>query len=202
MAQILAQSTTLLQRYDQAAQRHPISTKVATCFVGFAAGDAVAQSISRPVRVQLTSEGLINGTARQQVEVDFLRVLRMALFGALIAAPQMHIFHGWMEKAVMPKNPTHPVAVLSKVALDQIINSPLGTVCFFAWTQALKGTPDQIGNTCRDKLWDTTRTGWCMWPAAQAANFLFVPLQYRIVFINVVAIAWTCILSKIGNESS
>lgn len=105
-------------------------------------------------------------------------------------------------QAVMPKNPTHPVAVLSKVALDQLINSPLGTVCFFAWTQTLKGTPEQIGTTCSDKLWDTTRTGWCMWPAAQAANFLFVPLQYRIVFINVVAIAWTCILSKIGNESS
>lgn len=100
MAQILAQSQTLLQRYEQAAQRHPISTKVATCFVGFAAGDVVAQCISRPVRVRITSEGLISGTEtlREKVEIDFFRALRMALFGALIAAPQMHVFHGWMEK--------------------------------------------------------------------------------------------------------
>jgi protein Mpv17 len=106
-----------------------------------------------------------------------------------------------LVQAVMPKNPTHPVAVLSKVALDQLINSPVGTACYFAWSQSLQGRPDQIATVCGEKLFDTTRTGWCMWPAAQAANFIFVPLQYRIVFINVVAIAWTCILSKIGNES-
>ena len=100
MAQILAQSTTLLSRYEQAAQKHPITTKVATCFVGFAAGDVVAQSISRPVRVSITTDGILTGTEtlRQKVEVDFVRALRMALFGALIAAPQMHIFHGWMER--------------------------------------------------------------------------------------------------------
>ena len=100
MAQILAQSTTLLSRYEQAAQRHPISTKVATCFVGFAAGDVVAQAISRPVRVSITTDGILTGTEslRQKVEVDFVRALRMALFGALIAAPQMHVFHGWMER--------------------------------------------------------------------------------------------------------
>lgn len=100
MAQILAQSTTLLSRYEQAAQKHPISTKVATCFVGFALGDVVAQSISRPVRVRITTDGIINGTEtlREKVEVDVFRALRMALFGALIAAPQMHMFHGWMEK--------------------------------------------------------------------------------------------------------
>lgn len=100
MAQILAQSATLLSRYEQAAQHHPISTKVATCFVGFALGDVVAQSITRPVHVNITTDGIIDGTEslRQKVSVDVWRAMRMALFGALIAAPQMHIFHGWMEK--------------------------------------------------------------------------------------------------------
>jgi hypothetical protein len=100
MSQILAKSTSLLQRYDQVAQRHPIATKVATCFVGFAVGDVVAQSISRPVRVSISSDGIINGTEtlRERVQVDVFRTLRMALFGALIAAPQMHLFHGWMER--------------------------------------------------------------------------------------------------------
>lgn len=101
---------------------------------------------------------------------------------------------------IMPKNPTHPVAVISKVAADHLVNSPLGTIAFFAWTQSLRGTPEQIPCEVSEKLVPTTMAGWRLWPAAQAVNFFIIPLQFRVVFINIVAVGWTCILSKIGNK--
>ena len=100
----------------------------------------------------------------------------------------------------MPLTPKHPAAVLSKVVIDQIVNSPLGTMTFFLWTQTLKGQPQNTLPEITEKLWPTTQASWRLWPAAQAFNFLVVPTHMRIVFINVVAILWTTILSRIGNE--
>lgn len=239
MAQILAKSTSYLRRYERAAQNHPLATKCATCLVGFAIGDVVAQSISRPPSVPITTDGITIRQASMFDGIDPLRTVRMALFGALIAAPQMHVFFHWLEKVrmahcnleqsgvnivleflskavpdqyscmlyramsdlqfIMPKNPTHPVAVASKVAADQLINSPIGTMTFFAWTQSLRGTPDRIPAEVSEKLVPTTLAGWRLWPAAQAVNFFLIPIQYRIIFINIVAVGWTCMLSRIGN---
>ena len=96
-------------------------------------------------------------------------------------------------------SPKHPVAILSKVVIDQFVNSPIGTMTFLAWTQSFKGCPQNTGAEIADKLWPTTQASWRLWPAAQVFNFVMVPAHLRIVFINVVAILWTSILSRMGN---
>lgn len=100
---------------------------------------------------------------------------------------------------VMPSTPGAPLAVLSKVFIDQTINSPIGTIAFFLWSRALKGEPAAAAKDVSEKLWPTTLTSWKLWPAAQALNFTLVPVQYRVIFINLVAVAWTCMLSSTVN---
>lgn len=36
--------------------------------------------------------------------------------------------------------------------------------------------------------------GWRLWPVAALINYRFVPLQFRVLFINVVALIWTTFL--------
>ncbi len=36
--------------------------------------------------------------------------------------------------------------------------------------------------------------GWRLWPLAALINYRFVPLQFRVLFINVVAFIWTTFL--------
>jgi Mpv17 / PMP22 family len=102
-------------------------------------------------------------------------------------------------QVIMPANPGHALAILGKVFVDQTINSPLGTVTFFAWSRAMKGQPDRAVKDVTEKLWPTTLASWRLWPVAQAVNFMMVPAQFRIIFINIVAVAWTCILSTTVN---
>lgn len=36
--------------------------------------------------------------------------------------------------------------------------------------------------------------GWRLWPLAALINYRFVPLQFRVLFINLVALCWTTFL--------
>ena len=38
-----------------------------------------------------------------------------------------------------------------------------------------------------DKLWPTLKVNWVVWPVLQGINLSVVPLQYRILYINVSA---------------
>ncbi len=47
----------------------------------------------------------------------------------------------------------------------------------------------------QEKLLPTVVAGWQLWVPAHAVNFGFVPSSQRVLYVNVVAIAWTYILS-------
>lgn len=187
MAAVATTMRGLWVGYNRNMKQKPLSTKAATCAIGFAVGDVIAQLS--------TKRGSV---ARRIAELDTVRTTRMSAYGVLVAAPMMHYFFSWLDKAIMPNNPKHPVAVISKVAIDQLVQSPAGTCLFFAWNNALQGQPQEIIPSIRDKLWSTTKAGWQLWPAAQAVNMYLVPAHLRVAYIQVVAVFWTNILSRMA----
>ncbi|KAH8435104.1 Mpv17/PMP22 family protein [Aspergillus melleus] len=55
------------------------------------------------------------------------------------------------------------------------------------------------GSDPKDKLqrtyWEALRTNWTIWPVLQGLNLSLVPLQYRVLSVNVFNIGWNCFLS-------
>lgn len=41
-----------------------------------------------------------------------------------------------------------------------------------------------------------------LWPAVQCVNFYLVPLNYQLLFLNVIAIGWTAFLSNANQKAS
>jgi protein Mpv17 len=51
-----------------------------------------------------------------------------------------------------------------------------------------------------DKWWPVLKTNWFLWPWVQIANFGFVPLEHRLLVVNVVALGWNCYLSYMNSK--
>jgi hypothetical protein len=94
LSSMILAATRSLKAYDRSIQKNPLATKAATCFVGFAAGDLAAQALT--CQPQCITNGQL--TATYTPKFDFDRTVRMAVFGALVAAPQMHVFFSWLDK--------------------------------------------------------------------------------------------------------
>jgi protein Mpv17 len=100
---------------------------------------------------------------------------------------------------VEPDNPRSTKAVLLKTAADQLIWAPVMTCVFFAVLKSLEGHPELIFPTIQDKLIKTVVANYVVWPAAHFINFRFVPSEHRILYNNIVSIAWTAYLSTLSH---
>lgn len=90
----------------------------------------------------------------------------------------------------MPADPTNPLAVFSKVALDQTLMAPCMTSLFFASMALLEGARgSQVAEGVKAKLKPTLLANWTVWPIAHVINFALVPPAQRILYINVINVS-------------
>lgn len=111
-------------------------------------------------------------------------------------APLGHHYYGALDRKVFPLTPTSPNAVISKVAIDQLLFAPVCTVFFYAYKCFIEGRSKDFIPELKQKWAPTVIAGYALWPAAHVINFLFVPTQQRILYANVVSVAGTYILSR------
>jgi len=109
---------------------------------------------------------------------------------------------------------------LSRVALDQLIFTPVNLTLFLSSMAILEGPAPvpaaaggmmkpidswpQAKQRAKDRLDATFITGiknnYLVWPWVQLANFSVVPLEHRVLVVNVVALGWNCYLSYLNNS--
>lgn len=164
-------------KYNQLLATRPLITNVITTGFLFGAGDALAQSIER-------KESGFDGT----------RLSRAVIYGAVIFAPLGDRWYRLLNGVKVGKSKA--VNTAARVGLDQLVFAPLiGIPLYYSAMTAMEGgTTQNVKQKLGDNWWKTLTANWTVWPAVQTVNFAFVPVQLRLLVVNLISIVWNCYL--------
>lgn len=88
------------------------------------------------------------------------------------------------------------VNIILKVLLDQTIGLPLLNVMFLIIMNIEQfNKPQLLIGIVQQRLFPILTAAWRIWPIVALTNFVFVPVESRVLLISCVAFGWTVFLS-------
>jgi len=171
----------MLSWYQAKVARRPLLTQAITTAVLFGAGDTLAQQA-------VERKGLRNH--------DAARTGRMVLYGGLIFGPAATKWYQFLQKRINLQS--HNATIAARVVADQTIFSTCNLALFLSSMSYLEGTDPK--KKLEKSYWPGLKANWALWPAVQAVNFKFVPLDQRVLVVNIVSLGWNCFLSWLNSS--
>ncbi|KAK6528807.1 Protein required for ethanol metabolism [Orbilia ellipsospora] len=172
----------MLHWYQAQLAKRPVLTQVLTTAVLFGAGDVVAQQ----------------AVERHGANHDFLRTARMTAWGGCFFGPVVVQWYKLLTRVKIPGRPN--AELVARVAADQLIFTPINLACFFTGMTLLEGGDPK--EKLQNSYWSTLKTNLILWPTVQLVNFKFVPLEHRLLVVNVVSLGWNSYLSYVNTIST
>lgn len=171
--------------------------------------------ISNPYRTKMITAGIIFGTAdvvcqkflekpAENKGFDYRRFFNMVFIGSCISAPLSHLWYCKLANQICSRV-TMNAKLQPWVALaaDQILYTPISISVFLFMNEYMKdfSSLKAIKNV-REKFVAGMITNFKMWPPIVLVNFALVPVQLRVLFINVFGFFWTIYLSHLQNSKT
>ena len=178
-----SQLQQLLRLYSTLLHTAPVVTKSVTAACIFGISDIVAQ------RIETGQDG-----------IDWLRLLSGALVGLCYFGPAAHAWYAAVQR-LFPRSTIR--AVLTKMALGQLIFGPIFTVVYFAAAlvaagglPGLSGLPDKVA----EDLLPTIVAGLGFWPLVDLFSFAVIAKRkdgeaWLPLFVNAASFLWQVYLS-------
>lgn len=211
---------SLLTGYQSLLQERPLQTKAVTSCVISLLGELIGTYIKRrrtpigqvPPTVDWRRMGIFGfygfAVTGERASPWAFRSLALSFDSPLtfslsaphsMRAPAGPLFHWWyktLETLVARRQLPPRISVALKILLDRLLLTPpflLFSLGFLQYFQTLDApqTVASVKNMYAVALW----TNWRVWTPAQLINFAYVPLQYRVLFGNLVALWWNVHLS-------
>ncbi|CAE8686654.1 unnamed protein product [Polarella glacialis] len=162
--------------YDRALNRRPLLVKMVTSGAIVSGSDITVQAFAGgkydPVRSAIVGIG----------------------YGGLYLAPVLHcVTSTWAR--LLPS--TGILSVGFKTLVDSITAAPVN-LCAMLGFQVLAGKQElsydviasDVPQAVSEKLWPSLLASWMVWPPFIVVNYKFVPLPYRVLFLNCVSFVW------------
>ncbi|XP_037016979.1 peroxisomal membrane protein 2 [Artibeus jamaicensis] len=173
-----------LSQYLRLLRLYPVLTKAATSGILSALGNVLAQMIKKRKKENRSQKLDGNGP------------LTYAIYGFFFTGPLSHFLYLFMEHWIPPEVPW---AGVKRLLLDRLIFAPAFLLSFFLIMNFLEGGDPAAGAAkVRSAFWPALQTNWRIWTPVQFININYVPLQFRVLFANLVAVFWYAYLASLG----
>jgi hypothetical protein len=179
---------------------------------------------SAPFTTKMISSGLVGGLgdfiiqsiecrSTEEKKFDRNRFFAFVLVNGLFFAPLCHIWFEFLEKLPYPAARGENFKVLAMLFVDQTVGAITLIYGFFYALEFFKAilppyAPSdpswlEAGHkSVKENYVATLLTCWTCWPAINFINFKFVPLELRILFMNVADIFWNAFMSRLLNRKA
>jgi protein Mpv17 len=160
---------------------HPILVKAITSGSVYTLGDTVAQLY----------EGKTLG------EIDRGRVGRSAAAGFIGHGPLSHLWYGVSAGFFDWLGWEGWWTTFPKITVDQLVWSPIWNGCYIFLLGAMKREAlGEIIGTVKSTSFNLITSGLKLWPLAHVVTYGFIPVENRLLWVDLVEILWVTILSR------
>lgn len=176
----------LLQQYLLLLKKYPVLTKSVTSGILSALGNLLSQTLEARKKAK---------HGHPCNEIDAAGAARYAVYGLLITGPVSHYFYQLMELWIPS---TDPYCIVKRLLLDRLFFAPGFLLIFFSVMNILeaKGWAD-FERKVKRTYWTALKMNWKVWTPFQFINVNFVPVQFRVLFANMVAFFWYAYLASL-----
>ncbi|KTF97655.1 hypothetical protein cypCar_00039112 [Cyprinus carpio] len=109
--------------------------------------------------------------------------------------PVSHYIYHLLE-VLLPN--TVPYCLIKRLLLERLIFAPAFLLLFYVIMNALEGkTLADLQNKIKTSYWPAMKMNWKVWTPIQFININYVPVQFRVLFANLVALFWYAYLSSV-----
>jgi len=172
----------VLSRYQSKLASRPVLTQALTTAVLFATGDTMAQQL-------IEKKGFNNH--------ELARTGRMALYGGAVFGPAATLWYGVLQRNIrIPSRPN--LEIVARVAADQCVFASTNLFVFLSSMAIMEGTDPK--KKLESTYVEALKKNWMVWPAVQFTNFKFVPLEHRVLVVNIVSLGMLSISNNGGRR--
>lgn len=128
-------------------------------------------------------------------KINVLGPVHFGIYGLIITGPVSHYFYNLLE-VLLPTTVSYCLA--KRLLLERLIFAPAFLLLFYAVMNALEGkTLADLQNKLKASYWSSMKMNWKVWTPFQFININYVPVQFRVLFANLVALFWYAYLASV-----
>lgn len=177
--------------YQSVLARHPIATKAGTSAFVYALGDILAQTSAA-------------GKDSSEQKLDVSRVLKSLVAGGVGHGPLSHVWYNVSEEFF--HNIVHWTAwwsFMPKIVVDQFVWGPIWTTIYLGMIGMMnRDSSKDIQQSVQTNLWPLIVDGLKLWPLAHCVTYGLIPVENRLLWVDLVEIVWVSILANAASSGT
>jgi len=149
----------------------------------------------------ITSKEEESDTSTLPLTIDKERLGQAAVTGLIWSGPVTHYWYKLLfgKLTISIKDPI--IGLVVQILLDSIIFSPVTVSGYFTLRSIMEGSGiEGIKDKLSTRLVKTVFGAWKFWPAANIINFGLIPLEFRVLYMNVLSIFWSFYLIYVNGQ--